>query len=249
MASRRLLIWTLAAALVAPLSAQPPRPLSERGVANLTAFARLLALVRFFHPSDAVAAADWNRITVAGVSAMEGAEDPTALAKALEGFFRPLAPTLRVYLNGQRPETPAELRQPAGAGPFRKVAWRHFGGHFDSPAKIYRSERIDDRSPPGFGTLVQAVAPGDLRGKRVRLRAEVRAEVQAGGFAQLGLRIDRAGGRPGFFDNMADRPIRDAAWRTYEIEGDVAPDAERIVVLLVLTGGGKVWLDNVSIDP
>ncbi|HEY2289704.1 MAG TPA: S41 family peptidase, partial [Thermoanaerobaculia bacterium] len=210
-------------------------------------FARLMALVRFFHPSDAVAAADWNRVAVAGIGAVEGAEGPAALARALEGFFRPLAPTLRVYPSGQRPETPAELLPPVGTTPFKTVAWRHFGGHFDSPAKIYTSERIDDRSPPGFGTLVQAIAPGNLRGKRVRLRAEVRAE--GVGFAQLGLRVDRAGGRPGFFDNMADRPIRDAAWRTYEIEGDVAPDAERIVVLLVLTGGGKVWLDNVSIDP
>ncbi|HEY4588379.1 MAG TPA: hypothetical protein VII86_04090, partial [Thermoanaerobaculia bacterium] len=231
------------------LRAQPPRPLSQRSAANLTAFARLLALVRFFHPSDAAAAADWNRVAVAGVGAVERAEDPAALARALEGFFRPLAPTLRVYPSGQRPETPAELLPPVGTTPFRTVAWRHFGGHFDSPAKIYASERIDDRSPPGFGTLAQAIAPGDLRGKRVRLRADLRVETQSGGFAQLGLRIDRAGGRPGFFDHMADRPIRDAAWRTYEIAGDVAPDAERIVVLLVLTGGGKVWLDNVSLDP
>src|SRR3954452_14979094 len=189
MASRRLLVWILAAALGAPLSAQPPRPLSQRGTATLTAFARLLALVRFFHPSDAVAAADWNRVAVAGIRAVEGAEDPAALARSLERFFRPLAPTLRGYPQrprAQRPETPADLRHPAGAGPFRTVAWRHFGGHFDSPAKIYASERIDDRSPPGFGTLVQAIVPGDLRGTRVRLRADLRAEVQPGGFAQLG---------------------------------------------------------------
>jgi hypothetical protein len=229
--------------------ALPSYPLSGRSLANLTAFARLLALVRFFHPSDAVAMADWNRVAVAGVGAVEGAEDPAALASALERFFRPLAPTLRVYPGGQRPEIPAELRPPAGPGPFRTVAWRHLGGHFDSPSKIYTSERIDDHSPPGFGTLVQAIAPGNLRGKRVRLRAQVRAEVQPGGFAQLGLRVDRAGGKPGFLANMADRPIRDAAWRTYEIEGDVAPDAERIVVLLVLTGGGKAWLDSVSLAP
>lgn len=38
--------------------------------------------------------------------------------------------------------------------------------------------------------------------------------------------VDRAGGKPGFLDNMADRPIRSAGWRTVEIEGDVAPDAE-----------------------
>src|SRR3954453_23811712 len=116
MASRRLLVWILAAALGAPLSAAPPRPPSQRSTAHLTAFARLLARVRFFHPSDAVAAADWNRVAVAGVGAVEGAEDAAALARALEGFFRPLAPTLRVYPSGRRPETPEELLTPLGAG-------------------------------------------------------------------------------------------------------------------------------------
>ena len=248
--SSLLLLFVLSAQPGAAVEPPPLHPLersvSPRGIENLSAFARLLALVRFFHPSDAAAAADWNQVAVAGIGAVEGAVDSPALARSLEDFFRPLAPTLRMSAQGEL-EVPAELRRPAGAGPFKVVAWRHFGGHFDSPSKVFSSERIDDRSPPGFGTLVQAIAPGDLRGKRVRLRAMVRAEVEAGGFAQIGLRVDRAAGRPGFFDNRADRPIRDAAWKAYEIEGDVAPDAERIVVLFVLTGSGKAWIDDVSV--
>src|SRR6185295_12687584 len=92
-------------------------------------------------------------------------------------------------------------------------------------------------------------APGDLRGRRVRLRARVRAEMKPNGRLQLGLRVDRPGGQPGFLDNMADRPLRTTDWRTIEIEGDVAPDAERIVVLAVLTGEGRAWLDEVSLEP
>jgi C-terminal processing protease CtpA/Prc len=247
---RALLLLWVALLPAAVAAGEVPRPLTGRGLENLTAYARLLSLVRFFHPSDAAAAASWNRVAVAGVGAVEGAQDPAALARALEAFFRPMAPTLRVYLRepqGQRRETPRELRLPAEGGPFKILTWRHFGGHFDGKAKIFASERIDDHSPPGFGTLVQAIAPGSLRGRRVRLRAEVKADVQAGGFAQLGLRVDRAGGKPGFLGNMADRPIRDASWKTYELEGDVAPDAERIVVLFVMTGGGKAWIDDVSI--
>src|ERR1700710_944453 len=118
---------------------EPPRPLSERSVANLTAFARLLALVRFFHPSDAAAAADWNRVAVAGGGAGEGGEDSRARAGALEDSFRPRAPSLRVSAQG-KPEVPAELLRPAGAGPFKVVAWRHFGGHFGSPSKVFSSE-------------------------------------------------------------------------------------------------------------
>ncbi len=212
---------------------------------HLAAYARLLSLVRFFHPSDAVAKADWNQVAVAGVKAVEGAGDPASLARALETFFKPLAPTLRVLPTGARREMSPELRERQAS----IVAWRHYGGGFGTNSKIYSSERIYDRNPPGFGTLAQAIPAGPLKGKRVRLSAWVRAEVEADGRVQLGLRVDGPDGKPRFFDNMADRPIRDSPWQRVEIEGDVAPDAERILVLLVLTGGGTAWIDEVSLAP
>lgn len=228
------------------LTGAPAQALTDRQLDNLEAFARLLSLVRFFHPSDAVAAADWNRVAIAGVAGVSAIRDSEDLARGLEDFFRPLAPTLRVRPKGERPETPAELRSPGGDAGI--VAWRHYGGHFDSSLKLFSSERIGDHNPPGYGTLAQAVlVPDSLKGKRVRLRAWVRSEVVGDGRVQLGLRVDRAGGKPGFFDNMADRPIRSTPWKIFEIEGDVAPDAERILVMVVVTGGGRVWLDEASL--
>lgn len=220
-------------------------PAAEPRLDHLAAYARLLSLVRFFHPSDAVAKADWNQVAVSGVKAVEAAEDPASLASALEIFFKPLAPTLRVVSNGERWEMPPELRD----RPAAIVAWRHYGGHFGSNSKIYSSERIDDHHPAGFGTLAQAIPAGPLRGRRIRLSAWVRAEMEGDGRVQLGLRVDQADGTPAFFDNMADRPLRKAPWQRVEIEGDVAPDADRILVLLVLTGGGTAWIDEVSLAP
>jgi hypothetical protein len=240
-----------AAVLLALVLAAPSaQALTDRQLDNLEAFTRLLSLVRFFHPSDAVAvltSGGWNRVAIAGMAGVAAIRDSEDLARGLEDFFRPLAPTLRVRSGSERPATPSALLAPAGDA--RIVAWRHFGGHFDSDLKIYSSERIDDHTPPGFGTLVQAVlVPDALKGKRVRLRAWVRAEMVDDGRVQLGLRVDRAGGQTGFFDNMADRPIRSTPWKLVEIEGDVAPDAERILVLAVVTGGGKVWIDDVSLS-
>lgn len=231
-------------ALVALMAGSSGGALTDRDADNLAAFGRLLAYVRFFHPSDEAASADWNRVAAAGIGAIEKAPDPASLARTLEGFFRPLAPTVRVFPTGERPEIPAALRQPAA----RTVAWRHFGGKLDGPAKPFHSERIDSLTRP-FGTLAQAVSPGDLKGRRVRLRAWVRTEMKAGGTLQLGLRVDLPGGRPGFLDNMADRPLGTTDWRMVVIEGDVAPEAERIAVLAVLTGEGRVWLDEVSLEP
>lgn len=243
---RKRLVPVAVLALFLLGAGEPSRPLTDQDLDHLSAYAKLLSLVRFFHPSDAVAAADWNRVAVAGVKVIEGAEDSESLARTLETFFHPLAPTLRVVPKGSRWEMPAELRKPDG--PFRIVAWRHYGGGFGSDLKVFSSERIDDRNSTGFGTLAVAMPARPFQGNHLSLTAWVRAEVEGDGRVQLGLRVVRPGDKPGFFDNMADRPILDTPWRKVKIAGEVAVDAERIVILLVLTGNGKVWLDEVELD-
>jgi C-terminal processing protease CtpA/Prc len=103
--------------------------------------------------------------------------------------------------------------------------------------------------PRGFGNLMQICDASGVRGRRVRFRAAVRAEVM--GFtnqAQLWLRVDRRGQRMGFFDNMDDRPIVSSRWNYYDIIGDIDEDAETINLGLMLIGNGKVWLDDVSFE-
>ncbi len=209
-------------------SARPP----DRAADNLAAFARLLSIVRFFHPSDEAAAADWNRFAVAGVAAVERAPDPAALARSLDELFRPVAPTVRVFVSGKAPPPlPGALFATKGV-PSKIVVWRHFGGKFEGTSKTFRSQRIDDRTPP-FGTLLQAIAPGDLAGRRIVLRARARTALKPGAKLQLGLRVDRPEGPLGFLDNMAERPIEGTTpWRT--------------IVLAVMTGEGSIWLDEVS---
>jgi len=60
------------------------------------------------------------------------------------------------------------------------------------------------------------------------------------------MRVDRRENRTGFFDNMQDRPIRLGEWQYYEIVGDVEEDAATVNIGMILLGGGKAWLDDVS---
>jgi hypothetical protein len=117
--------------------------------------------------------------------------------------------------------------------------------------------RIDSREAEGganlFGNLMQAVDAAPYHGKRVRYRAAVKvAEAGPGGQAQLWLRVDlaAAGGAPrmGFFDNMGDRPITSGEWQTYEIVGDVAPDAQRIVLGTMTLGKCLVLIDEATLE-
>ena len=236
-----LFVLLVVVAAVARASEQPSR------IENLAAYARLLSLLRFFHPSDEAAAADWREVAIGGIETAEAAAGPAPLAAALERYFAPLAPTLRVVPAGGTPSLPPALEPPPGDGPFRIVVWRHHAGDFGGRSEVFASERIDDHTPAGYGTLAQAIGAGELRGRQVRLRAYVRVVSTMGGFARLRLRVDRPGGRADFLDPRQNRPIRDPTWHVVEIEGGVAADAEQIAVLFVLTGGGSAWLDEVTL--
>jgi hypothetical protein len=113
-------------------------------------------------------------------------------------------------------------------------------------------ERGTEQSGP-FGNVMQKIDAAPFRGKRVRYRAAVRAEVDdQGGRAQLWLRVDRPrikGQRcVGFFDNMHDRPIVKKAWDYYEIVGDIAEDAETVNLGMFLSGSGRAYIDDVSLE-
>lgn len=100
-------------------------PLGGRARENVVAFARLLAYVRWFHPSDQAVKADWGRVAVAALPEVERAQDAPALVRALSSAFRPLAPTVRIHLREH--VAPLELPRPKDAPRPMVAAWTHAG--------------------------------------------------------------------------------------------------------------------------
>ena len=132
------------------LAARAPRALSAQGLINLHAFARLYGVVRFFHPSDEAAAADWNVVAIAGVLRVEAARNPDELAAALKAVFTPLAPTLQIY----RVSAPTPAPRPTGAEPGEWIAWRHQGVEL-APNTVYHSARgVVPQLRPGDATVI-----------------------------------------------------------------------------------------------
>jgi len=100
---------------------EPSRLLSDAGLTNLAAFAKVYGYARFFNPSDQAATADWDTIAVEGARLAEEAGDARELAERIQWVFNLITPTLRVYPEGGRPELPPELRpgSPNPEAPFR----------------------------------------------------------------------------------------------------------------------------------
>lgn len=236
----------LGAQVPLPAGSEPPRPLTARGLDNLVAFTRLLGYVRFFHPSDQAAAADWGKMALAGVPIAEKAAGPQELARSLEDFFRPVAPTVRVYPTvGPRPAMP-DLRGTAeGATP---LYWEHTGVKLGDKPSIYRSQRVSPvpGGPAEGGGVLQILDATPYRGKRVVLRAAVRAEVQAPHRAELKLiPLSRGGGDPATAPGVA---VTSGEWQVYEVAAEVPPEARGIAVALVLASEGRVFWDDVSLE-
>jgi C-terminal processing protease CtpA/Prc len=141
--------WIDAATIGSPDGKDAPpagssKPLSARGLDNLVAYSKLLGYIRHFHPSNAVAKADWNAVAIAGVPEIEDAKDPAELALKLEAFFKPYAPTVRVFPTGRRPAANPGLAMPADTAALQIATWEHVGfGGGNTPARqnIYRSRR------------------------------------------------------------------------------------------------------------
>jgi C-terminal processing protease CtpA/Prc len=217
-------------------------------IENLRAFAKLYGYVRYFHPSDAAAETDWDAFAVYGAGRVLKASGSEELRGVLQELFQPIAPTVQVYPAG---EAPAPIIEPdADTAGMMLVAWQHAGLGIGTSSPAYYSVRLHRRSRVATGSggaaiLSQAVDATALRGKEIKLTGYVRTAVSGrGNQAQLWLRVDRPSQQRGFFDNMDDRPITGADWQQYEIVGDVADDATRIVFGCFLVGEGIAWIDD-----
>jgi hypothetical protein len=139
---------------------EPARPLRGRALDNLAAFTKLLGYVRYFHPSDEAAAADWQRFAIDGVKSVEEAKDPAELAESLEKLFKPIAPTVSVYPTGKPPAGAGEVTPPKGAPSPKFVAWYHIGvGAGGTAPSAYSSVRVSNEDKVRVPNIKQPPLP------------------------------------------------------------------------------------------
>ncbi len=129
-----------------PLNIEPPRPLRGRALENLVAFTRLLGYIRYFHPSDEAREADWSEMAMAGVRAVESAENPAQLAGSLNDIFAHIAPTVRVFETDHGQPKQTAVTTPTGHEDLKLMVWRHHGlGSQGNTSTPYTSEVFSRR--------------------------------------------------------------------------------------------------------
>jgi len=102
----------------------------------------------------------------------------------------------------------------------------------------------------GFGTIMQAINAGQYHSKRIRFSAWVKTK-DVEDWAGLWMRVDdyNVFNIALSFDNMFERPIKGTKdWKKYEIVLDVPVTGSKILLGALLSGTGKIWMDDVKIE-
>jgi hypothetical protein len=95
---------------------------------------------------------------------------------------------------------------------------------------------------------MQTFSAEQYLGKRVRMTGFVEAE-SVEGWAGLWMRVDGTERASISFDNMQQRPIKGTLpWQRYEIVLDVPAESSSISFGILLSGKGKVYLDDMRFE-
>lgn len=159
-------------------------------------------------------------------------------------------------------ENPTNLDFSAGPLGARPPAWFFAGQGYTAlvgepgPKGVKRAVALlpDPRQPAdAMGVLSQSIGGAGASSKMIEFSAWVR--VEAGGAvngtvppqARLMLRVDTVLGRVGFFDNMADRPIRPGDWRRVKLLGPIDEGTAMVSYGVMALGGARVLLADVGV--
>jgi AraC-like DNA-binding protein len=99
-----------------------------------------------------------------------------------------------------------------------------------------------------FATMMQQFKAENYLGKRMKLSGFLKSK-DVDGFCGLWMRVDNALHDVLQFDNMGNRPIvNDTEWNHYYIVLDVPENSAIISFGVLLSGRGKVWIDELDFE-
>ncbi|MGG0823683.1 helix-turn-helix domain-containing protein [Paenibacillus turicensis] len=120
--------------------------------------------------------------------------------------------------------------------------------HEGSKSLCLASNQEIDVTTNEFGTLMQQFQAKQYIGKRMRFSGFVQTE-NVNGWCGLWMRVDDQKQNMLAFDNMEYRSIKGTvSWNYYACVLDIPDEAATISIGILLSGSGKVWLDNCQFE-
>ena len=230
---------------------EPPKKLTGAELENLKAFTELYGYAMFFHPTEEVQALDKVRFLLTGIDAIEKAKNADELIDIMNRLYLPVVPSVNIYRSDANINIPRFEEPPDSALPNIALAWLHqlVSPKEDKSSIGTRIVNIYNPIYPQNGTLFHILPANNLRGKKIRFSADVKAEPKGTySSAQLWIRGDSQSDEIVLKKFMQDEPIKSGKWKKYSIEAKVPENTEFLRLGLVLVGDGKAWFDDAELE-
>ncbi len=231
----------------------PPFPIVEKEMDNMMAFLRLYGYVRYFHPSDQGINVDWEKFVINGLEYVEKIDKSIELAFALEQFFKPIAPLVKVFPTDEissKFSVPDELLEKNNKG--REVTfWTHFG--FSTPHKNQSSSSLRTlRSNPYYlkqGVIGQTIQAKEFAGKKVRITCDIQNKNTGNnGKSFIWLRQDRPGNLLGKLQEAIDSSKNSGKWSKITIETELQKDVSFLSFGCGVQGFSNAMFDDFTVE-
>lgn len=230
-----------------------PFPVYEKEMDNIMAFMRMYGYVRYFHPSDQSIGIDWERFVINGIDYVEKVDKPIELANALEQYFKPIAPLVRVFSTeelGSKFSLPEELL--AQNNSKNDVTfWTHYGY---SPSQKYTSPTSYRtlKSNPYFkkqGVIGQTIQAKEFAGKKLRITATVKSlRSLEKGAPFLWIRQDKQSNVLGTLTESYAKESSSNDWSKITIETTLENDIAFLSYGCGIQGYSEANFDNIQIE-
>jgi hypothetical protein len=230
-----------------------PFPVYEKEMDNIMAFMRMYGYIRYFHPSDQSIGIDWERFVINGIDYVEKVDKPIELANALEQYFKPIAPLVRVFPTeelGAKFSLPEELLAQNNVNN-DVVFWTHYGyspsQKFAAPTS-YRTVK----SNPYYkkqGVIGQTIQAKEFAGKKIRITANVKTiSSKEKGKAFLWLRQDKQSNVLGTLIEAIDNDKSSNEWSKIVIETALENDINFLSYGCGIQGFAEANFDNIQVE-
>ena len=228
----------------------PPKKLSSRENANLSAFAKLYGYARYFSPARESLSLDWDKFAIYGIRQIENAADDKELRKILNDIFLPINPAIKIFDPKLPPEDYYYPSKPANAINDAAIAWLHLGSPAvpesklmsSKPVNVYQSLRASE------GAAVQLIDVSAYGGKKINFRIKAKADLIApNGRAEIRLFPETADKKTDVAELIKIANIKVNKWKEYSLETTLPKNAMGLRLGLILTGDGTVNFDNASL--
>ncbi|MFC1765744.1 ankyrin repeat domain-containing protein [Planctomycetota bacterium] len=252
MSSHHTVLGFILIIVISPcLSAEQTIPKECQTIQNLRAFAKLYGYVKYFHPSDEASSIDWDVFAVYAARKVKKAQNSGELKDILESLFLPIAPTIQIYSENEKPRDYSKSLPENTVG-LKVVAWQHLGVRLNGWGG-YKSLRLnrEKKLPPGWkGRVYQIFRSVDMerfRGKEIEVRGALRTSLKSPeSWASLSIIVITKDGES--LDYLMDNRLTGVKpWNVYELTGKIPHDARRIDVGVVLSGMGQMWADEIGL--